>query len=460
MAVLKRKIVEMFFSFRGPFFLLLLSSLTACSTVHELPTTPNLYNAQAPYPAGNIASTEQGTISKIYYVTDRSPINEGQTLTGYSKERSASMAFGEATIAYDEDMSWDRLVELSQMKSKRPEVEVNISRIEEIERFPATPLIFSATPNGIIVNPEEEAQYHHSVETLQKTVAERLKSSNQKDIILFVHGFNVSFKNAILGLNDVWHFGGRQAVPIAYSWPSGSGNLLGYFTDRESGEYTVYHFKETLRALYSMPEVEKIHILAHSRGTDISTTALRELVIEARASGKNPRKTLKVENLILAAPDLDYGVVSQRLIAEKFGPAFGQITIYTNENDSALGISQMLMKGIRFGKLTANKQNEREARIFQNVKNVSFINVKGVKGFIGHGYFAKHPGALSDIITLINTSSPPGTSDRPLTNIDGNFWTLDRKYLESTPFNSQLNSRPSVPAVSNPEQDSLKNEQF
>ena len=410
---------------------MMLPGITACSTVHKLPTTPNLYNIQAPYPAQNIPTAEQGTNSKIYYVTDRSPITEGLALSGYDKERSASMAFGEATIAYDEDMSWDRLVEVSQMKTGRPAIKVEVSLIDEVKRFPETPLIFSATPNGIIVNPEEETQYRQSTETLQKTVAQRLKSANQKDVVLFVHGFNVSFENAVLSLNDIWHFSGRQGVPIAYSWPSGSGNILGYFTDRESGEYTVYHLKETLRILSSMPEVENIHILAHSRGTDITTTALRELVIETRASGKDPRNALKVENLILAAPDLDYGVVTQRLIAEKFGPAFGQITIYMNEDDSALGISQMLMKGIRFGKLTANKQNEREAQIFRNVRNVSFVNVKGVKGIVGHGYFSEHPGALSDIITLIKTSSPPGTSVRPLTNIEGNFWTLDRTYLNA-----------------------------
>ena len=134
---------------------------------------------------------------------------------------------------------------------------------------------------------------------------------------------------------------------------------------------------------------------------------------------------------MMAAPDLDYGVVTQRLIAEKFGPAFGQITIYMNEDDSALGFAQNLMRGIRFGKLTADKQTEREAQIFNNVKNVSFVNVQGVSGFLGHGYFSKHPGALSDIITLIKTGSRPGTEERPLTLIEGNFWSLDLNYLDA-----------------------------
>ena len=37
-----------------------------------------------------------------------------------------------------------------------------------------------------------------------------------------------------------------------------------------------------------MPEIENIHIVSHSLGTDVSTTALRELVIENRAAGGDP----------------------------------------------------------------------------------------------------------------------------------------------------------------------------
>ena len=422
--------------------LFLLLTLAACSSVHKLPTTPNIYSSNSSYPAQKIAAAERRIDSRIYYVTDRNPILDKEALAGYDKHRSESMAFGEVTLEYDDITSWDQLVEISQMGQERPSVKVNVASISETNRFPPTPLIFSATSNGIVVNADEKEQYRLSKEMMQNTVAERLASVDQKDIMLYVHGFNVSFEKAVLGLNDVWHFSGKVGVPIAYSWPSGSGNLFGYFTDRESGEFTVYHLKETLRMLSSMPEVENIHIIAHSRGTDITTTALRELVIETRASGKDPRTVLKVENLILAAPDLDYGVVTQRLIAEKFGPAFGQISIYMNEDDSALGISQWLMKGVRFGKLTASEQSVREAQIFKNVKNVSFINVKGVKGFVGHGYFSEHPGALSDIITLIKTSSPPGTTLRPLTNIDGNFWEMDSDYLKVTESTGAIEERP------------------
>ncbi len=415
--------------FRIMLALVFLPLITACSTVHKLPKTPNIYS-QSKYPVENIAPSEQGTSSKIYYVTDRGKHFHDGELNGYDQERSPSMVFGEATVSYD-DLSWDELVEVSQVQEGRPKVKVEIDAIDEIDRFPATPLVFSVTPTGLAIDPEQKRAYDQSIATMQKTISERLKKADQKDIVLYVHGFNNSFEDAVLDLNDVWHFSGRHGVPIAYTWPSGTGNLLGYFTDRESGEYTVYHLKETVRVLSSMPDVENIHILAHSRGTDITTTALRELVIETRAAGKNPQKVLKIKNLMMAAPDLDYGVVTQRLIAEKFGPAIGKITIYMNEGDSALGVAQSLMKGIRFGKLTAQKQSEQEARIFQNIRNVCFVNVKGVKGLLGHGYFKNHPGALSDIVTLIKTNAEPGSAQRPLTKVESNFWSLDRSYLKA-----------------------------
>ena len=441
MDVLRLKSLKAFISVRVLSLLVLLPLITACSSVHKLPTTPNIYSSSAQYPAQNIAPSERGTSSKIYYITDRQPHVQKGELDTYGKERSPSMVFGEAIVSYDENLSWDELTQISETQSNRPDVKVEIDSLSEVSRFPPTPLVFSITPQGIQVDSDQQRSYDQSISVMKETIAERLEASKQKDIVLYVHGFNNSFDDAVLDINDVWHFSGRHGVPIAYTWPSGTGNILGYFTDRESGEYTIYHLKETIRILSNMPEVENIHILAHSRGTDITTTALRELVIEARAAGKRPQETLKIRNLMMAAPDLDYGVVTQRLIAEKFGPAMGKITIYMNEGDSALGVSQALMKGIRFGKLTAQKQTEREAQIFQNIKNVCFVNVKGVKGVLGHGYFKNHPGALSDIIKLITLDAEPGSVDRPLTRIESNFWSLDRNYLQTDIPETQLISR-------------------
>ncbi len=405
--------------------------IAACSSTHNLPPSPNIYASTGHYPEDAIPATRRTTDVELLYVTDRTPIVEDGLLTGYSDGRSDSMSAGAASIRYGEELSWGDLVAYSQTANADFDIPVRISEITETDRFPETPAPFVVTDSGPKIEPAFAADYAQSRERLQSLLRAQLSKSDQKEIVLYIHGFNDDFESALFALNDVWHYTGRHGVPMIYSWPSGSGSLLGYFTDRESGEFTIFHLKETLRILSQTEEVERVHIIAHSRGTDITTTALRELVIETRASGLNPRDALRVENLILAAPDIDYGVVKQRLIAEQFGAAFGKITIYMNEDDSALGISQWLMKGVRFGRLKADEQGAREDHIFHNVRNVSFVSVTGVRGGAGHAYFRTHPGVLSDIARVIKTDSAPGAEGRPLVHMQSNFWRLDREYLSN-----------------------------
>jgi hypothetical protein len=130
----------------------------------------------------------------------------------------------------------------------------------------------------------------------------------------------------------------------------------------------------------------------------------------------------------MAAPDLDFAVVRQRLIAEGFGAAMGQTTVYMNRGDSALGISQRLMAGQRFGTLTQGRLKDADKEIFSEVKTVSFVNVEGVKGLTGHAYYRTNRNVLSDISRIIRDSPRPGSKLRPLTRLQGNFWNMSKEY--------------------------------
>jgi esterase/lipase superfamily enzyme len=160
----------------------------------------------------------------------------------------------------------------------------------------------------------------------------------------------------------------------------------------------------------------------------VTTTALRELVIQSRASGRDPRLDLKIANLVMAAPDLDFGVVRQRLIAEKFGPAIGQITIYSRKADQALGASETLMGGTRFGRVQASDLGAQEEIIFATVTNVNIIDVKGAGGAFGHGYFRDNPAVSSDLILLLRDEALPGSTSRPLIHKFLNFWEMSKDY--------------------------------
>jgi esterase/lipase superfamily enzyme len=402
--------------------------LFGCSSKPELMPTPNIY-------ANNQYSLEQVPLElrqpkmELLYVTDRKSSEEDES---YSSERSPSMAFGLMEVGFNnETVTWQQLMELSNQQKRRESLIYKMQKVKELGRFPASPYPFERTETGMKINSEIGKKHDAATENLQNVIRKKLSHSNQKDVVLFIHGFNNTFNEAGFTLAGLWHFMNRKAVPLVYSWPAAEGGLMGYFVDRESGEYTIFHLKETLRVLFEMPEIENIHIIAHSRGTDVATTALRELVIENRGAGGNPYKDFRIENLILAAPDLDFGIIKQRLMSEQFGLAFGQINIYTSDDDSALGISEWLMNGLRFGRVDSSDIAMNEKNIFKSVGNVSLIKVAETGGLIGHDYFHSNPAVSSDIIKVIQKYAKPGSKERPLTLLENNFWKLPTDYLKS-----------------------------
>ena len=399
-------------------------AVASCAGTRELVGTPNLFSASGFYPETGVPDHLKTTTPDLFFVTDRKFGEDGK----YGVGRSPSMAFGRVRVSFGDNMSWHQLARISGQKNRDVSIPLHLDEQSEIVRFPATPLPFSFTNGKLKTLAASRAKYESKKSVLQKRLASELRAANKKEIVLFVHGFNNTFEDAAFGLADIWHFTGRVGVPVFYTWPAGNGGLTGYFKDSEAGNYSIFHFKETMRILSTTPGLERIHIVAHSRGTDVVTTGLRELVIEHRAQGKNPRNSLKIQNLILAAPDLDFGIVRQRLIAERFGPAIGQITVYLNQNDGALGLSQRIAAGKRFGRLTFDDLGVEEKAIFSRVKNVNFVDIPDVDGLIGHAYFRENPGVLSDIAIAIRHGAAPGEDLRPLEHVAINFWELPKDY--------------------------------
>ena len=186
--------------------------------------------------------------------------------------------------------------------------------------------------------------------------------------------------------------------------------------------------------LAEMPEVDSIDIIAHSRGTDVVTTALRELMIEARGAGIHPKTMLKTGTFIMAAPDLDVDIVRQRLQAERFSEAFEQINLYINPNDGALRLSAYLTQSVRLGALRNEDFVDGELELLRKEGLVHFIRVENVRGGFGHAYFRDNPAVLSDVVLALRTRAFPGGTLRPLEQDEGGIWVLHPNYpLERLP---------------------------
>ncbi|MFQ5624217.1 MAG: alpha/beta hydrolase [Paracoccaceae bacterium] len=414
-------------------FLLPLLALLGCGESLQLGQPPNVYRDAGSYPADDVPPSARTAAPTIFYVTDRAPVRTPSGTVGYGAGRSSSMAFGTAKVAFGSGTSWEELVRASVQETAAPGLGLRVGALEEIVRFPSTPLPFTAKNGKVYVLAEARREYQARTRAFQRRIAQEINRTGRREVVVLVHGFNTSFTDSAAAPALIWHFSGRVGVPVLYAWPAGNSGLFGYFKDRESGEFSVFHLKEFLRILAAIPEVEKIHLIAHSRGTDVASTALREMMIAERAAGRSPRRTLKVANLILAAPDLDFGIARQRLIAEQFAVAFGQITVYLNPGDNALGLAQALLTGVRFGRITYDDLGENEKEIFRRIRNVNFVNVEDATRSAGHSYFRKNPDVLSDIVLTIRTGARPGTPERPLENVEGNFWIMRKGYPFAPP---------------------------
>ncbi len=419
------------FAHRGRAAALALFALIAagCSSVRPLVDTPNLFIAGARYPESEIPPALKTPFADILYVTDRRPVTDKDGRFDYDARRSRSLAFGAAVVEIGRDKPWEFLVAASETAERKKKIPLTIQSVVESGRYPETPLPFGMVAGRPETDPEAQRLHDAAGAALQAEIRRRLTAQGADELLIFVPGFNTPFDEAAFIAAEIWHFSGRRGVPVVYSWPSGSGGMFGYFTDRESGEFTIYHLKDFMRLLSATPEARRINIITHSRGSDVVTSAMRELLIEARAAGRRPRDEFRIDNLIMAAPDLDFGVVEQRLIAERFGAAFGRITVYATEKDGALRVSQTLMKGERFGRIRLEDLSETDVEIFANMRNVNFINVEDPVGFVGHSYFRKDPAVLSDIVTLLRQGGAPDGPYRTLEPMKFNFWRLPKDYL-------------------------------
>jgi len=415
-----------------------LAGLIACHLVclsachKELMRTPNLYVDAAQDPWASVPTALRTPDVEVIYATDRARLPEAERVA-YGHKRSAELAFGTCTVSIGGGMTFDELRAQSTRALRTRPVPVKLERIEELGRYPATP--WSAYRGGEWVwVPENQTAEGERTRELQDLIGRALDRTPHKEAVIYVHGFNNSFQDAALVSAELWHFCGRQGVPIVYTWPAGSGlTLRGYNYDSESGAFTVFHLKQFLEAVAGTPGLERLHLIAHSRGTEVLVSALRELHIRytAQADGdiECTAQKLRLGNVILAAPDIDIDVALQRLAAERVDAACARMTVYTSPDDLALAIAKWLFGSIaRIGTLTLYDPPRGEPTLAM-LPSIDLIDVRVVSDWIGHAYFYANPAASSDVIMVLRYNRDPGAAHgRPLQKSDGRFWELGEGY--------------------------------
>jgi esterase/lipase superfamily enzyme len=151
-----------------------------------------------------------------------------------------------------------------------------------------------------------------------------VRATPEKHVLVFVHGYNNRFEDAVFRFAQFVHDSGAQVVPVLFSWPS-KGSSFAYEYDRESASYSRDALEDGLRMLAKNPEVVEISILAHSMGNWVTLEALRQMAI------RDGKVAAKIRTVVLAAPDVDVDVAREDIAA--MGPQRPNFTLIVSKGE-------------------------------------------------------------------------------------------------------------------------------
>lgn len=217
------------------------------------------------------------------------------------------------------------------------------------------------------------------------SIEERLQLP-EADLMIFVHGYNVSFQDAVRRTAQLAYDLQYEGAAMTYSWPS-RGELLDYAVDGNNAEWAQPHFEAFLRSLVERFGARRINIIAHSMGNRLVTRSVASL---ARA-GVEP-----IGTVVLAAPDIDRDVFLQLAQALKAGAK--HVVLYASSFDRALRASKRIHGYPRAGDCGEG---------IVVCEGIQTIDVSMLSAdFTGHGYFGNNISVMADLYYLLKGQQP------------------------------------------------------
>lgn len=228
---------------------------------------------------------------------------------------------------------------------------------------------------------------------------------DEKDKLLLIHGYNVSFYNGALRAAQITYDLEFPGTAHYFSWPS-QGSLWGYLSDSNNVVASRPAIIEYLDLLTRTSG--RLHIVAHSMGNRYLLEALEIFLRDFpdRQLGK----------IIFAAPDVDqieFGIRVQSLYGRVDGMA-----LYSSNNDQALKISRSVNGRARAGDSGAT---------LLDLKDVTSIDVTGLaEDSLGHSYFGDADQVLADMMGFVQLD---WSADQrcSLTPRDQSGWKIDKR---------------------------------
>lgn len=249
----------------------------------------------------------------------------------------------------------------------------------------------------------------------RKWLSASVRKTPDGSVLVFVHGFNNRFEDAVYRFAQIVHDSGVHSAPVLVTWPS-RGSLLAYGYDRESTNYTRNALETLFQYLAKDSQVKEVSILAHSMGNWLALESLRQMAI------RNGRLPEKFKNVMLAAPDVDVDVFGQQIA--DMGKQHPQFTLFVSRDDKALAVSRRVWGDVaRLGAIDPEQPPYKKELEDNKIMVIDLTKIKSGDS-MNHGKFAESPQIVQLIGRRISegqtlTDSRVGLGDQILVATTG-----------------------------------------
>ena len=250
-------------------------------------------------------------VERVFYATDRK--RGPSPPLSFGGEPGAGLSYGRS------DVTIPRAHEMGEVEGP------SIWRLE----FQGAPSRRSIVVMGPLVDANERL--------FLSEVRDLVKKSMKHECLIFVHGFNVPFDDAIRRTAQIKYdigFDRRpDSIQLASLHKAVSRPPTIERTQRETQPLSADSLHRFLLLLGSNIPGVTIHIITHSMGSRVVAGALEQISADAHAAGRKP-----IGEVAFLAPDID-AERFRRAVAKLTGAA-ARLTLYASDKDEALLLSQ------------------------------------------------------------------------------------------------------------------------
>lgn len=331
----------------------------------------------------------------LYYVTNRNHIGQRWAPDSYgqnfSADRADNLRFGKITL----DVNANEVARLLTRKvnGRNGDGEALSSYICKKLQKSSSITAFKEQTTNINTPPASVIAFNEL----------KCQMETKRDIVVYIHGFNVDWLEAVssamalelmLNRNSSSNSDIKGTSVFLFSWPS-NGNMIknkAYASDRSDardsaaafarGLLKLRDFLTTLRPESADPAIkecrQQLHLLCHSMGNYVLQKTLKALA----KYNSQPHIPRLFHHIFMCAPDVDDNIFELGQPMENLHRLSRQITIYYNNGDLAMYISDYTKGNAdRLGHNGA----ARPLQLHNKISQVDCSNIVG--GITEHSYY-------------------------------------------------------------------------